>query len=78
MGASATSPRLRAEQHLEGVATRREGSTESLAPGFGTLDVDRMEESELAQLGTEAARLFECLNEEELLKVLTLPAVVEQ
>ena len=49
-----------------------------LAIGFGTLNVDQLNESELAQLGNDAAKLFECLNEEELYRVLTLPAVVEQ
>ncbi|MDE2824572.1 MAG: hypothetical protein OXK79_13810 [Chloroflexota bacterium] len=48
-----------------------------LAIGFGTLDADQMEERELAQLGDEAARLFDCLNADEVLQVLTLPAVVE-
>ena len=49
-----------------------------LALGFGTFDVDQVEESELAQLGNEAATLFDCLNSEEVIQVLTLPAVVEQ
>jgi hypothetical protein len=49
-----------------------------LAIGFGRLDVEGLGESELAQLGDEAARLFGCLNEDEVLQVLTLPAVVEQ
>ena len=48
-----------------------------LAIGFGTLDVDQLNESELAQLSNDAAKPFECLDEEELLRVLTLPAVVE-
>ena len=48
-----------------------------LAIGFGTLDVDQLDESELAQLGDDAAKLFECLNEDEVLQVLTLPAVTE-
>ena len=48
-----------------------------LAIGFGTLDVDQLEESELAQLGEDAAKLFECLNEDEILQVLTLPLVTE-
>ena len=49
-----------------------------LAIGFGTLDVDQLNEDELAQLADDAAKPFDCLNEEELLRVLTLPAVVEQ
>ncbi len=49
-----------------------------LAIGFGTLDVSQVEESELAQLGDEAAKLFDCLNSDEVLQVLTLPAVVVQ
>ena len=49
-----------------------------LALGFGTLDVDQVEESELAGLGDEAAKFFDCLNSEEVIQVLTLPAVVEQ
>ncbi len=66
------------DEALVCVASIVAGSPDILALGFGTLDVDQMAESELAQLGAEAARLFECLNDEELLKVLTLPAVVEQ
>lgn len=54
------------------------GSPNLVAIGFGTLDVDQMEESELAQLSDEAAKLFECLNEDEVLQVLTLPAVIEE
>ena len=53
------------------------GSPNLLAIGFGTFDADQLNESELAQLGDDAAKLFECLNEEEVLQVLTLPAVVE-
>ncbi len=49
-----------------------------LALGFGTLDVDQMDENELARLGDEAAKFFDCLNSEEIIQVLTLPAVVEQ
>ena len=49
-----------------------------LALGFGTLDVDQMDENELARLGDEAAKFFDCLNSEEVIQVLTLPAVVEQ
>ncbi len=49
-----------------------------LALGFGTLDVDKMDENELALLGDDAATLFDCLNSEEVIQVLTLPAVVEQ
>ena len=48
-----------------------------LAIGFGTLDVDQLSESELAQLGDDAAKPFACLNADEVLKVLTLPAVVQ-
>ena len=40
--------------------------------------VDQVEESELAGLGDEAAKFFDCLNSEEVIQVLTLPAVVEQ
>ena len=49
-----------------------------LALGFGTLDVEQMAEGELARLGDEAATLFDCLNSDEVIQVLTLPAVVEQ
>ena len=49
-----------------------------LALGFGTLDVDELEESDLAGLGTEALRLFDCLNPEEVYQVLTLPAASGQ
>ena len=49
-----------------------------LALGFGILDVDQMDENELARLGDEAAKLFGCLNSDEVIQVLTLPAVVEQ
>lgn len=66
------------DEALVCIASIVAGSPDILALGFGTLDVDQMEESQLAQLGAEAAQLFECLNEEELVKVLTLPAVVEQ
>ena len=60
------------------MATLVADSPHILAIGFGTLDVDELEESELARLGDEAARLFDCLNAEEVYHVLTLPAVVEQ
>ena len=66
------------DEALVCIASIVAGSPDILALGFGALDVDQMGESALAQLGAEAARLFECLNEEELLRVLTLPAVVEQ
>ena len=66
------------EEALVCIASIVAGSPDILALGFGVLDVDQMEESALAQLGVEAAQLFGCLNEDELLKVLTLPAVVEQ
>ena len=49
-----------------------------LALGFGTLNVDQMDENELARLGDEAAKFFDCLNSDEVIQVLTLPAVVEQ
>ena len=49
-----------------------------LALGFGALNLDELAESELARLGNEAAKLFDCLNPEEVYQVLTLPAVVEQ
>lgn len=49
-----------------------------LALGFGTLDVDELEESDLDGLGTEALRLFDCLNPEEVYQVLTLPATSGQ
>ena len=49
-----------------------------LAIGFGTLDVDALGESELAELGDQAAELFGCLNEQEVLQVLTLPAVAQE
>ncbi len=60
------------------MATLVADSPHVLALGFGTLDVDQLEESDLARLGDEAARLFDCLNSEEVYQVLTLPAVVEQ
>ncbi len=42
------------------------------------LDVDQMDESELATLGDEAAKLFGCPDSGETIEVLTLPAVVRQ
>lgn len=60
------------------MATLVADSPHILALGFGALDVDELEESELARLGNEAATLFDCLNSEEVYQVLTLPAVVEQ
>ena len=60
------------------MATLVADSPHILALGFGTLDTAEMEESELARLGDEAAKLFDCLNPEEVFQVLTLPAVVEQ
>ena len=60
------------------MATLVADSPHILALGFGALDVDELEESELARLGNEAAGLFDCLNAEEVYQVLTLPAVVEQ
>ena len=49
-----------------------------LALGFGTLDIDALEESDLAGLGNEALRLFDCLSPEEVYQVLTLPAASGQ
>ena len=60
------------------MATLVADSPHILALGFGALDVNELAESELARLGNEAARLFDCLNSEEVYQVLTLPAVVEQ
>ena len=60
------------------MATLVADSPHILALGFGALDIDELEESELAQLGNQAATLFDCLNSEEVYQVLTLPAVVEQ
>ena len=60
------------------MATLVADSPHILALGFGALDVDELEESEFARLGNEAARLFDCLNAEEVYQVLTLPAVVAQ
>ena len=60
------------------MATLVADSPHILALGFGALDIDELEESDLAQLGNEAATLFDCLNSEEVYQVLTLPAVVEQ
>ena len=54
------------------------GSPNILALGFGSLDVEAMDESELATLGDEAAKLFGCLDSDETIQVLTLPAVVRQ
>jgi hypothetical protein len=66
------------EEAVVCMATLVADSPHVLALGFGALEVDQLEESELAQLGDEAARLFDCLNSEEVYRVLTLPAVVEQ
>ena len=60
------------------MATLVADSPHILALGFGALAVDELEESELGRLGNEAAKLFDCLNAEEVYQVLTLPAVVEQ
>ena len=49
-----------------------------LALSFGTLDVDTLEERELTQLGDDAAKMSECFNEDEMLQVLTLPALAQQ
>ena len=54
------------------------GSPNILALGFGALDVEAMDQSELATLGDEAAQLFGCLDSREVIEVLTLPAVVRQ
>ena len=66
------------EEALVCMASLVADSPHVLALGFGALDVEELEESELAQLGNEAAKLFDCLNSEEVYQVLTLPAVVEQ
>lgn len=66
------------EEAVVCMATLVADSPHILALGFGALDTDELEESELAQLGDEAAKLFDCLNSEEIYQVLTLPAVVEQ
>ena len=66
------------EEAVVCMATLVADSPHILALGFGALDTDELEESELAQLGDEAAKLFDCLNAEEVYQVLTLPAVVEQ
>ena len=78
--AAFTSSRVDGLREEAGVcmATLVADSPHILALGFGTLDVDELEESDLARLGDEAARLFDCLNAEEVYQVLTLPAVVEQ
>ncbi len=78
--AAFTSSRVDGLREEAGVcmATLVADSPHILALGFGALDVDELEESELARLGDEAARLFDCLNAEEVYQVLTLPAVVEQ
>ena len=60
------------------MATLVADSPNILALGFGALAVDELDEGELARLGDEAAKLFDCLNAEEVYQVLTLPAVVEQ
>ena len=62
------------EEAVACLATVVEDRPHVLALGFGTLDIDELEESDLAQLGTEALRLFDCLNPEEVYQVLTLPA----
>ncbi len=66
------------EEAVVCMATLVADSPHILALGFGALDTNELEESELAQLGDEAAKLFDCLNAEEVYQVLTLPAVVEQ
>ena len=66
------------EEAVVCMATLVADSPHILALGFGALETDQLEESELAQLGDEAAKLFDCLNSEEIYQVLTLPAVVEQ
>ena len=78
--AAFTSSRVDGLREEAGVcmATLVADSPHILALGFGALDVDELEESDLARLGDEAARLFDCLNAEEVYQVLTLPAVVEQ
>ena len=78
--AAFTSSRVDGLREEAGVcmATLVADSPHILALGFGTLDVDQLEESDLARLGDDAARLFDCLNAEEAYQVLTLPAVVEQ
>ncbi len=78
--AAFTSSRVDGLREEAGVcmATLVADSPHILALGFGALDVDELEESELALLGNEAARLFDCLNAEEVYQVLTLPAVVQQ
>ena len=66
------------EEAVVCMATLVADSPHILALGFGALETGELEESELAQLGDEAAKLFDCLNSEEIYQVLTLPAVVEQ
>ena len=66
------------EEAVVCMATLVADSPHILALGFGALETEELEESELAQLGDEAAKLFDCLNSEEVYQVLTLPAVVEQ
>ncbi len=66
------------EEAVVCMATLVADSPHILALGFGALETEELEESELAQLGDEAAKLFDCLNSEEIYQVLTLPAVVEQ
>ena len=66
------------EEAVVCMATLVADSPHVLALGFGALETDQLEERELAQLGDEAAKLFDCLNSEEIYRVLTLPAVVEQ
>ena len=66
------------EEAVVCMATLVADSPHVLALGFGALETDQLEESELAQLGDEAAKLFDCLKSEEIYQVLTLPAVVEQ
>ncbi len=66
------------EEAVVCMATLVADSPHILALGFGALETGELGESELAQLGDEAAKLFDCLNSEEIYQVLTLPAVVEQ
>ena len=78
--AAFTSSRLKGLQEVSVLCMANfvAGSPNILALGFGVLDVHQLEESELARLGDEAAKLFNCLESEEIIQLLTLPAVVGQ
>ena len=66
------------EEAVGCIATVAADRPNVLALGFGTLDINELEESDLAELGNEALALFDCLNPEEVYRVLSLPAASGQ